>query len=92
MIKDFLVLIKIRITILVMITSYLGYYLGLRSLKNPEYMMVEASSIILFLHLLVGIFFTSSSSAILNQYFEIKLDAKMLRTKSTKKSEAEFKN
>ena len=82
MIKDFLVLIKIRITILVMITSYLGYYLGLRSLKNPEYMMVEASSIILFLHLLVGIFFTSSSSAILNQYFEIKLDAKMLRTKS----------
>ena len=47
MIKDFLTLIKIRITILVMITSYLGYYLGLRSLENPEFMMIEKTSIIL---------------------------------------------
>ena len=81
MIKDFLVLIKIRITLLVMVTSYLGYYLGLRSLSNPEYLMIEKSSIIIFIHLLIGIFFTSSASAILNQYFEINLDAKMLRTK-----------
>ena len=81
MIKDFLTLIKIRITILVMITSYLGYYLGLRSLENPEFMMIEKTSIILFINLLIGIFFTSSSSAILNQYIEIDLDAKMERTK-----------
>ena len=81
MIKDFLTLIKIRITILVMITSYLGYYLGLRSLENPEFMMIEKTSIILFINLQIGIFFTSSSSAILNQYIEIDLDAKMERTK-----------
>ena len=81
MIKDFLILIKIRITILVIITSYLGYYLGLRSLENPEFLMIEKTSIILFINLLIGIFFTSSSSAILNQYIEIDFDAKMERTK-----------
>jgi len=79
MIKDFLTLIKIRITLFVIITSYLGYYLGLR---YSEFKMVELDNIIIFFHLVIGVFLTSSASAILNQYLEIDLDAKMLRTQS----------
>ena len=66
MINDLMTLIKIRITLLVIITSYLGYYLGLR---YTGYMMIESHTIITFFHLAVGIFFTSSSAAIFNQYY-----------------------
>ncbi len=79
MIKDFLTLIKIRITLFVIITSYLGYYLGLR---YSGFIMIELDSIIVFINLVVGVFLTSSASGILNQYLEIDLDAKMLRTQS----------
>ena len=79
MIKDFLTLIKIRITLFVIITSYLGYYLGLR---YSEFKMVELNNIIVFFHLVIGVFLTSSASGTLNQYIEIDLDAKMLRTQS----------
>ena len=79
MIKDIVTLIKIRITLLVLVTSYLGYYLGLRYIGLQ---MIELESIMTFFHLFVGVFLTSSASSILNQYIEVKLDAKMLRTKS----------
>ena len=79
MIKDFLTLIKIRITLFVIITSYLGYYLGLR---YSGFIMIELDSIIVFINLVVGVFLTSSASGILNQYLEIDLDAKMSRTQS----------
>ena len=79
MIKDFLILIKIRITLFVIITSYLGYYLGLR---YSGFIMIELDSIIIFINLVVGVFLTSSASGILNQYLEIDLDAKMSRTQS----------
>ncbi len=79
MIKDIVTLIKIRITLLVLVTSYLGYYLGLRYIGLQ---MIEVESIMTFFHLFVGVFLTSSASSILNQYIEVKLDAKMLRTKS----------
>ncbi len=78
MIKDIVTLIKIRITLLVLVTSYLGYYLGLRYIGLQ---MIELESIMTFFHLFVGVFLTSSASSILNQYIEVKLDAKMLRTK-----------
>ena len=74
MIKDLVVLIKLRITLLVFVTSYLGYYLGLRYIGLQ---MIELASIIF-----IGVFLTSSSSSILNQYIEVDLDAKMLRTES----------
>ena len=48
MIKNLIVLLKLRITLLVIITSYLGYYLGLRYLG---YVMVELETIIKFFHL-----------------------------------------
>ena len=79
MVKDFIVLIKIKITIFVLITSYLGYYLGLRFIGLN---MVEFYSIVTFIHLIIGVFFTSSSSSIFNQYFETDLDKKMHRTQS----------
>ena len=79
MIKDFLSLVKIRITLLVMVTSYLGYYLGLRYI---DLMMIESKSLFVFFHLLVGIFFTSSASSIFNQCYEVHLDILMLRTKN----------
>ena len=47
MIKDFLTLIKIRITLFVIITSYLGYYLGLR---YSGLIMIELDSIIVFIN------------------------------------------
>ena len=70
---------KPRITLLVIVTTYLGYYLGLRS---QNLYMVEYDSIIRFFHLVVGVFFTSSGSAVLNQYIERNLDSKMDRTKN----------
>jgi len=74
-----LILIKFRITIFVILTSYLGYYLGLR---YCGYMMVEQHNILTFIHLVIGVFCTSSASGILNQCIEVNLDAKMDRTHS----------
>lgn len=76
--KPYLQLIKINITILVVITSYLGYYLGLR---YENLMMIEYESWIVFLYLLIGTFISSSGACILNQYFEVEYDKKMERTK-----------
>ena len=58
MIKNLIVLLKLRITLLVIITSYLGYYLGLRYLG---YVMVELETIIKFFHLVIGVLFTASA-------------------------------
>ena len=79
MIKLLFIMMKPRIALLVIITSYLGYYLGLRYIGL---IMVEQDSIIKFINLAIGVFLTSSSSAIFNQYFEVDLDAKMHRTMS----------
>lgn len=79
MMKNLFMMMKPRITFLVIITSYLGYYLGLRYIGL---IMIEQDSIIRFINLAVGVFLTSGSSAIFNQYFEIDLDAKMFRTMS----------
>ena len=78
MFEIFLKLSKPRITFLVIVTTYLGYYLGLRF---NGLMMIEYYSIINFIHLVVGVALTSSGSAILNQYIERDLDSKMNRTK-----------
>lgn len=77
LLSDILILIKVRITILVIVTAYLGYYLGLRFIGLQ---MIELPSIIIFFHLILGISLTSSSSGILNQFLESDLDRKMNRT------------
>ena len=79
MYKTFLELSKPRITFLVIVTTYLGYYLGLR---YNGYMMTEFSTLTIFFHLVLGVALSSSGSAILNQYIERDLDLKMDRTKS----------
>jgi len=76
--RPYLQLIKMNITILVVITSYLGYYLGLRYM---DFIMVEYESWIIFLYLISGTFISSSGACILNQYFEVEFDKKMNRTK-----------
>ena len=77
--RPYFQLIKMNITILVVITSYLGYYLGLRYMG---YLMVEYESWINFLYLILGTFISSSGACILNQYFEVEFDMKMNRTKN----------
>jgi|TARA_B100001250_G_scaffold400759_1_gene411707 protoheme IX farnesyltransferase len=76
--RPYLQLIKMNITILVVITSYLGYYLGLRYM---DFIMLEYESWIIFLYLISGTFISSSGACILNQYFEVEFDKKMNRTK-----------
>ena len=75
-IKD---LIKLNISFLVLVTCYIGYYLGLRS---EGLMMVELQSWITFFYLLVGTFLSSSGASMLNQYIEREYDSKMIRTQN----------
>ncbi len=79
LVKNYCELGKVRLTVLVLVTAYLGYYLGLRSLGNT--MMTFESWLGLF-HLLIGVFLTSVGSGALNQYIERNLDSKMDRTKN----------
>lgn len=77
--KKYLELIKVNISLLVIVTCYIGYYLGLRfeGLK-----MIEPNSWIIFFYLLLGTFISSSGASILNQCLEVDYDNKMERTKN----------
>ena len=70
---------KPRITMLVLVTAYLGYYLGLRS--QGSHMATVGSWLILF-YLILGTWATSAGAAVLNQVIERRHDAKMTRTKN----------
>ncbi len=72
-------LTKPRITLLVLVTAYLGYYLGLRS--QGDHMVSLESWLILF-YLILGTWATSAGAAVLNQVMERRHDAKMARTKN----------
>jgi len=74
MIKYYIEMMKPRISLLVLLTGYLGFYLGLRS-ENISNM--ESYDKLIFL--LIGMFFSSSGCAVLNQYLEKDFDAKMKR-------------
>ena len=78
-ISAYIELTKPRIVMLVLVTAYLGYYLGLRS--QDDYMNSLASWRVL-LYLLLGTWATSASSSVLNQVIERRHDAKMSRTKN----------
>ena len=77
--KEYLELIKFNISVLVSVTCYIGYYLGLR---YKGYTMTEYDSWVTFIYLLIGTLISSSGAAILNQCFEVKYDKKMDRTKN----------
>ena len=70
---------KPRIGLLVIITAYLGYYLGIRS--NGSHML-EYSEWSTLIHLLIGMFLSCSGACAFNQIFEIDIDSKMNRTKN----------
>ena len=76
---DYLELGKPRIGLLVIITAYLGYYLGLRSYNSH---MLEYAEWTTLIHLLVGMFLSCSGACAFNQVFEVDIDSKMNRTKN----------
>ena len=76
---DYKLMMKPRITMLVLVTSYLGFYLGLRSMDQYFF---TTDQVLLFIHLIVGTFLTASGAAVLNQVIEKDHDAKMKRTKN----------
>jgi protoheme IX farnesyltransferase len=75
MIKDYIEMMKLRISLLVLLTGYLGFYLGLRS---EGLLNIDSYDKLIFL--LIGMFFSSSGCAVLNQYLEKDFDAQMKRT------------
>jgi len=77
-IAEYIALTKPRIILLVLVTAYLGYYLGLRS--QDDHMNSFDSWIILF-YLLLGTWATSACAAVLNQVIEVSQDSEMIRTK-----------
>ena len=77
--SDYKQMMKPRITMLVLVTSYLGFYLGLRSMDQYFF---TTEQVLLFIHLMVGTFLTASGAAVLNQVIEKDHDAKMKRTKN----------
>ena len=67
---DFLELTKPRITVLVVATTLVGFYVGSHS----------AISVLRLIHTLLGTALVASGASALNQYLERHLDARMLRT------------
>jgi len=76
---NYLELGKPRIGLLVIITAYLGYYLGLRSDGSHMLEYTEWNTLI---HLLLGMFLSCSGACAFNQIFEVDVDSKMDRTKN----------
>lgn len=70
-------MMKFRISMLVMLTGYLGFYLGLRSEG-----LLSINYYDKLVYLLIGMFLSSSGCAVLNQYLEKDFDAQMKRTKN----------
>tara|TARA_Y100000994_G_scaffold61086_1_gene49274 strand:- start:883 stop:1752 length:870 start_codon:yes stop_codon:yes gene_type:complete len=77
--KSYITILKPRLSLLVLVTAYLGFYLGIRS--QGEYVFSYNELYLLF-YLLFGIFLSSSGSIVLNQVIEKDHDAKMQRTKN----------
>ena len=77
MFKQYLSLTKPRICLLVLVTTYLGYYLGIR--HSGSYMLL-ASEWLIFLNLIIGTSLSCAGACALNQAVEYKSDAKMERT------------
>src|SRR5438874_1662430 len=69
---DFAELTKPRITLLVVITTMVGFYMGSRG----------ALPLAILLHTLVGTALVAGGASALNQYIERELDARMVRTRN----------
>jgi heme o synthase len=71
-IADFAELTKPRITLMVLITTLVGFYMGSR----------DGVNYLLLLHTIIGTGLVASGASALNQYFERDLDARMVRTRN----------
>ena len=70
--SDLLALTKPRVVVMVLVTTLVGYYLGLAG--SADYLRM--------LHLLIGTLFAAGGTLALNQYRERDLDARMDRTRA----------
>ena len=77
MIKHYISLTKPRICFLVLISTYFGYYLGLR--YTGSY-MTELNEWVIFFHLIIGTLVSCAGACTLNQAIEYDSDSKMNRT------------
>src|SRR2546421_7247685 len=69
---DLLSLTKPRVVVMILVTTLVGYYVGV--LGTPDYVRM--------LHLLVGTLLAAGGSLALNQYWERDVDARMERTRT----------
>jgi heme o synthase len=69
---DLLELTKPRITLLVLITTLVGFYMGSRATLN----------LVLLLNTIIGTALVAGGASALNQYLERDLDARMIRTRN----------
>ena len=76
-IKSYWELTKPDITLLILISTFLGYFLGMQFIENPL-----LNQPLVLLNLMLGSALTSAGVAILNEYIEREQDAKMNRTLS----------
>jgi protoheme IX farnesyltransferase len=72
--KHYIELTKPRITWLILMSTAVGYYFGLRGAWNTR------SGLILLFHTMLGTGLIASGTAALNQWFEREADGKMRRT------------
>ena len=79
---DVMRLLKLRVNLLVLVTTFVGYRLAEASLQLGVVGRVPLPGAELLLHVLVGTFLLGAGSSALNQYLERHLDAKMERTRS----------
>ena len=71
-VTDFFELTKPNITLLVLVTTLVGFYLGSR----------DGIRLLLLLHTIVGTALVASGASALNQYVERDLDGRMIRTRN----------
>jgi protoheme IX farnesyltransferase len=69
---DLMELTKPRITLLVLVTTLVGFYMGARGGVN----------LLLLAHTIIGTALVASGASALNQYFERELDSRMVRTRN----------
>ncbi len=72
MLVDLIVLTKPRVVLMVLVTTVVGYYVGLAG--APDYVRM--------LHLMIGTLLAASGTLALNQYWEHEVDALMERTRN----------
>src|SRR5262249_8257269 len=71
-VADFIELTKPRITLMVLITTIVGFYMG----------TVGSLQLTVLLHTIIGTTLVAAGASSLNQYLERDLDSRMVRTRS----------